>query len=65
MTRWIAASGAFVVSLDSTVNIAFPAMTVAFAVEPERVRWIIIAYVFSYAITSFVAGALAHGPLGC
>src|SRR5437660_1602548 len=59
MTRWIAASGAFVVSLDSTVNIAFPAMTVAFAVEPERVRWIIIAYVFSYAITSFVAGALA------
>jgi MFS family permease len=59
MTRWIAAAGAFVVSLDSTVNIAFPAMSAAFAVPPEQVRWIIIAYVFSYAITSFVAGALA------
>lgn len=59
MTRWIAATGAFVVSLDSTVNVAFPAMAAAFAIPPERVRWVIIAYVFSYAITSFVAGALA------
>jgi MFS family permease len=59
VTRWIAAAGAFVVSLDSTVNIAFPAISAAFAVPPERVRWIIIGYVFSYALTSFVAGALA------
>ena len=59
MTRWIAATGAFVVSLDSTVNVAFPAMTVAFAIPPERVRWVIVGYVFSYAITSFVAGELA------
>jgi MFS family permease len=59
VTRWIAATGAFVVSLDSTVNVAFPAMTAAFAIPPERVRWVIICYVFSYAITSFVAGALA------
>ena len=59
MTRWIAAAGAFVVSLDSTVNVAFPAMTAAFAIPPERVRWVIIGYVFSYALTSFVAGALA------
>ena len=53
------AAGAFVVSLDSTVNVAFPAMAAAFRIPPERVRWIIIGYVFSYAITSFVAGALA------
>jgi MFS family permease len=59
VTRWIAAAGAFVVSLDSTVNVAFPAMTAAFRIPPERVRWVIIGYVFSYAITSFVAGALA------
>ena len=59
MTRWIAAAGAFVVSLDSTANVAFPAMTAAFAIPPESVRWVIIGYVFSYAITSFVAGALA------
>jgi len=59
VTRWIAAAGAFIVSLDSTVNVAFPAMTAAFAIPPERVRWVIIGYVFSYALTSFVAGALA------
>jgi MFS family permease len=59
VTRWIAAAGAFVVSLDSTANVAFPAMAAAFAIPPERVRWVIIGYVFSYAITSFVAGALA------
>src|SRR5262249_50672737 len=59
VTRWIAATGAFVVSLDSTVNVAFPAMAAAFAIPPERVRWVIIGYVFAYAITSFVAGALA------
>lgn len=59
MTRWIAAAGAFTVSLDSTVNVAFPAMAAAFAIPPERVRWVIIGYVFSYALTSFVAGALA------
>jgi MFS family permease len=59
VTRWIAAAGACLVSLDSTVNVAFPAMTAAFAIPPERVRWVIIGYVFSYAVTSFVAGALA------
>ena len=59
VTRWIAATGAFVVSLDSTVNVAFPAIAAAFAIPPERVRWVIIGYVFAYAITAFVAGALA------
>ncbi|HET7339853.1 MAG TPA: MFS transporter, partial [Methylomirabilota bacterium] len=58
MTRWIAAAGAFVVSLDSTVNVAFPAMAAAFTIPPERVRWIIICYVFCYALTSFAGGAL-------
>src|SRR4029453_6874859 len=59
VTRWIAATGAFVVSLDSPVNVAFPAMAAAFAIPPERVRWVIIGYGFAYAITSFVAGAVA------
>lgn len=57
MSRWLAASGAFVVSLDSTVNIAFPAMAEAFAVPPERVRWIIVGYVLTYALVSFAGGA--------
>src|SRR5216117_472876 len=59
MVRWISAAGAFVVSLDSMVNIAFPAMAAAFGAPPERVRWVIICYTGSYAVMSFVAGAAA------
>lgn len=55
----IAAAGVFLVSLDSTVNIAFPAMAAGFGVPPERMRWVIITYVFTYAIMSFVGGAWA------
>ncbi len=59
MLRWTAAAGAFVVSLDSLVNIALPAMAATFGVPPEQVRWIIICYVGTYAVTSFVGGAAA------
>jgi len=59
MSRWVAAAGALVVSLDSMMNIAFPAIAAAFAVPAERVRWVIICYVLTYAITSFVGGAAA------
>jgi MFS family permease len=59
MIRWIAAGGAFVVSLDSIMNVAFPAIADAFAVPPERMRWVIIGYVGTYALTAFVGGALA------
>ncbi|MGH7323145.1 MAG: MFS transporter [Candidatus Rokuibacteriota bacterium] len=58
MLRTLAAAGAFVVSLDSTVNIAFPAMAAAFAAPPERMRWVIICYVLTYALMSFAGGAL-------
>jgi MFS family permease len=59
VTRAIAAAGAALVSLDSIVNIAFPAMSAAFVVPPDRMRWVIICYVFTYALTSFAGGALA------
>jgi MFS family permease len=63
--RTLAAAGAFVVSLDSTVNLAFPAMAAAFAAPPERMRWVIISYVLTYALMSFAGGAagdrLGHG----
>src|SRR5437867_12675448 len=59
MSRLTAAAGALVVSLDSMMNIAFPAIAAAFAVPPERVRWVIICYVLTYAITSFAGGAAA------
>lgn len=59
MTRWIAAAGAGVISLDSIINVAFPAMAAAFAEPPERVRWVIVCYVFTYSLTAFCGGALA------
>jgi MFS family permease len=58
MIRWAAAIGALVVSLDSTMNIAFPAIAAAFTVPPERVRWVIVCYVLVYAVTSLAGGAL-------
>jgi MFS family permease len=55
--RWLAAAGAFVASLDSTVNIAFPSIAAAFAAPPEQVRWVIICYVSTYALVAFAGGA--------
>jgi len=57
--RWVAAAGAGVISLDSIINVAFPAMAAAFAEPPERVRWVIVCYVFTYSLTAFCGGALA------
>ena len=57
--RWVAAAGAFVTSLDSMVNIAFPAIAAAFALPPESMRWVVMSYVLTYALVSFAGGALA------
>jgi MFS family permease len=59
MAPWLATAGAFVVSLDSMMNIAFPSMATAFAVPPETIRWVIICYTGVYAITAFAGGAVA------
>jgi MFS family permease len=58
VTRWIAAGGAFVVSLDSMVNVAFPAMGTAFSAPPEQLRWVIVCYVLAYAVCSLAGGVL-------
>jgi MFS family permease len=67
MSPWIAAAGAFVVSLDSMMNIAFPAIAAAFAIPADRVRWVVICYVLTYALTAFAGGAaadrLGHVPV--
>ena len=59
MTSWLAAAGAFVVSLDSMMNIAFPSIAAAFAVPPEMIRWVIICYTGVYAIMAFAGGTAA------
>jgi MFS family permease len=59
VTRTVAAAGAALVSRDSVVNIAFPAMSTTFAAPAERMRWVIICYVFTYALTALAGGAVA------
>ncbi|HEX6081816.1 MAG TPA: MFS transporter [Methylomirabilota bacterium] len=60
----LAALGALLMSLDSAINIVLPAMAGAFGVEAASIRWVIICYVLTYALTAFAAGVLADrlGP---
>lgn len=60
----LAAAAFLLVGLDGSVNIAFPAMSAAFGVGPTTIRWVIICYVGTYALTAFAAGVLADrlGP---
>jgi len=60
----LAAAGFLLVGLDGSVNIAFPAMSAAFGAGPTTIRWVIICYVGTYALTAFAAGVLADrlGP---
>jgi len=60
----LAAAGFLLVGLDASVNIAFPAMAAAFRISSTAVRWVVICYVGTYALTAFAAGVLADrlGP---
>ena len=60
----LAALGSLIISLDASVNIALPAMASAFGIGPAEIRWVIICYVFTYAVTGFGAGIAADrlGP---
>jgi MFS family permease len=55
----LASIGVLVVSLDSSLNIALPAMASAFGIGAATIRWVIICYVLTYALTAFAAGVLA------
>src|SRR6266568_2287824 len=60
----LAAAGFLLVGLDASVNIAFPAIAAAFRISSTAVRWVVIYYVATYALTAFAAGVLADrlGP---
>jgi MFS family permease len=49
----------FPVTLDSAVNIAFPAISAAFAVPVSAIQWIVIAYILTDACLILPAGRLA------
>jgi MFS family permease len=55
----LAALGVLAVSLDSAVNVALPDMATAFGVGPSAIRWVIICYVLTYALTAFAGGITA------
>src|SRR5262249_57800461 len=44
--------------LDTAVNIAFPSITRAFVLPLEDIRWVVIAYVLTYASLMLACGRL-------
>jgi MFS family permease len=50
--------GAALQPLDTSVNVAFPAITAAFDLKLQSIQWIAIAYVLTYATMVLVCGRL-------
>jgi len=55
---WLASLGAFVCSLDSALNVAFPAISAAFGVPPGRVALLIVFYHVPIGILTVLGGLL-------
>ena len=55
----LASLSALLSSLDSSVNIAFPAIAGAFALDVPSMQWIVISYVLTYASLLLGCGRLA------
>lgn len=55
----LASLSALLGSLDSSVNIAFPAITAAFALDVSLIQWVVISYVLTYASLLLGCGRLA------
>jgi MFS family permease len=55
----VAGLGVLAVTLDTAVNIAFPAMSRAFDVSVPGIRWVVIAYVLTFAALLLPFGILA------
>ena len=52
--------GTLLAPLDTAVNIAFPSITRAFALNLEDIRWVVIAYVLTYASLMLAFGRLGY-----
>jgi MFS family permease len=54
-------------SLDTALNIAFPALTDAFELDVSDLQWVVTCFVLSYGISLIIAGRLGdrhgHGPV--
>jgi MFS family permease len=50
--------GASIAPLDFAVNVAFPAISQAFALPPQDIRWVALCYVMTYGSLMLGCGAL-------
>ena len=50
--------GASIAPLDFAVNLAFPAMTEAFALSTSDIRWVAVCYVITYGSLMLFCGVL-------
>ena len=55
----LASLSALTASLDSAVNIAFPAITAAFTLDVTLIQWVVVSYVLTYASLLLGCGRLA------
>jgi MFS family permease len=55
---WLACLGAFVCSLDSALNVAFPAISAAFGVAPDRIALLIVFYHVPLGFLTVLGGLL-------
>ena len=55
----LASLSALLASLDSSVNIAFPAIAAAFSLDVPSMQWVVISYVLTYASLLLGCGRLA------
>ena len=46
--------------LDTSVNIAFPAITAGFDLDPVQIQWVVVSYVLTYATLLLPLGRLAE-----
>jgi EmrB/QacA subfamily drug resistance transporter len=58
-TIMLASLSGLLASLDSSVNIAFPAITAAFQVDVALIQWVVVSYVLTYASLLLACGRLA------
>ncbi len=58
-TITLASLSGLLASLDSSVNIAFPAITMAFHVDVGLMQWVVVSYVLTYASLLLGCGRLA------
>ena len=55
----IASASAVLGSLDTSVNIAFPAMTADFGLDVTAMQWVVVSYVLTYASLLLGCGKIA------